>query len=124
MSGLQAADTVKQQAVQLASSKSQAASALAAQKAAEQVSPSAGMQSVWSAVLKMSPVTGFMTKLIIKAAHRWAFWTTEGKSVSQVTASGSLCSDEHVIEHGLDHSFHEGVVRMYTSQHPDVHCDQ
>ncbi len=43
MSGLQAADTVKQQAVQLASSKSQAASALAAQKAAEQVSPYAGM---------------------------------------------------------------------------------
>ena len=39
MSGLQAADTVKQQAVQLASSKSQAAFALAAQKAAEQVKP-------------------------------------------------------------------------------------
>ncbi|KAL0052317.1 hypothetical protein WJX82_000133 [Trebouxia sp. C0006] len=38
LEGLQAADTVKQQAVQLASSKSQAASALAAQKAAEQVS--------------------------------------------------------------------------------------
>ena len=54
MSGLQAADTVKQQAVQLASSKSQAASALAAQKASEQVSPYAGMQNVWSVVL--SPV--------------------------------------------------------------------
>ncbi|KAL0021307.1 hypothetical protein WJX77_002019 [Trebouxia sp. C0004] len=38
LEGLQAADTVKQQAVQLASSKSQAASALAAQKSAEQVS--------------------------------------------------------------------------------------
>ena len=37
MSDLQAADTVKQQAVQLTSSKSQAASALAAQKATEQV---------------------------------------------------------------------------------------
>jgi hypothetical protein len=72
MSGVQAADTVKQQAVQLASSKSQAASALAAQKAAEQVRPNAYMQSVWPAVNK-SPGTSFIANMIIKAAHRWAF---------------------------------------------------
>lgn len=39
MVALQAADTVKQQAAQLASSKSQAKIALAAQKASEQVLP-------------------------------------------------------------------------------------
>ena len=67
MSGLQAADTVKQQAVQLASSKSQAA--LAVQKAAEQVKPKCRNAKCLVCCVEHESCHSFGPNLIVKAAH-------------------------------------------------------